>query len=155
MLRGALEELKPAVERAEDSELKTMVGEAAITDQLLELFDGAEEEIVHVTVEDSLSEELVARLASAIDRGVSVRLGGLSPAVGQLVRTEPSGATTFEPRGLWSEARTGRLAVVDERSALVRASDGETDQSDRQNETAICGAGRANGLVVLLSAISA
>jgi len=157
VLRSALEELEPAAERAEDSGVETVVGAAAITDRLLKLFDGAEAEIVHVTVEDSLTEELVAGLASAIDRGVSVRLGGLSPAVEQLVRTELSGATTFEPRGLWSEARTGRLAVVDERSALVstRTSGGEADQSDRQSETAICGAGRANGLVVLLGAISA
>jgi len=117
----------------------------------------AEAEIVHVTVEDSLTEELVAGLSSAIDRSVSVRLGGLPPGVEQLARTELPGATTFEPRGPWSEALTGRLAVVDERSALVsaRASDGETDRSDRQNETAICGAGGANALVVLLSAISA
>ena len=155
LLRTALSELEPVERRTEQRGVWTVDGQRPVTERVLEFFASADEEIVYMTVEDLLTEELVEELAAAADRGVSIKLAGISPDVQDRIQNEIPGATMFESLWVWSDTAAGRLMLVDGRKTLVSAlvnGDGD-DPSDTRNETAIWGDGETNSLVVVLKAI--
>jgi len=154
-LRTALGELEPATYQAEQRGVWTVDGDTAITDRLLEFFDSADEEIVYMTVEDLLTEELLAGLAAAADRGVSIKLGGVSEPVQDRIQEAIPEATLFESLWVWSETAAGRLMMVDREQTLVSAlvNDADAAPTAPRSETAIWGAGESNSLVVILRAI--
>jgi hypothetical protein len=155
ILRTALNELEPAQRRAEQRGVWTVDGETATTDRVLEFFATAEEEIVYMTVEDLLTEELIEELTKAADRGVSIHLGGVSTDVQDRIQDQIPGATMFESLWVWSDTSAGRLMMVDERKTLVSAlvNGVDAEPSDPRSETAIWGEGDTNSLVVVLKAI--
>jgi sugar-specific transcriptional regulator TrmB len=155
VLRTALDELEPAERRAEQRDVWTVDGQAAVSDRVLEFFAEAEEQIVYLTVEDLLSEELIEGLAEADARGVSVRLAGVSGDVQERIQDSIPEATTFESLWIWSDTPAGRLMLVDEEKTLVSAlvNGEDADADDPRSETAIWGEGAANSLVVVLRAI--
>jgi hypothetical protein len=157
VLRAALTELEPAERRSEQGGVWTVDGQSAITQRVLEFFGSAEEEIVYMTVEDLLTEDLIEGLSEAAERGVSVKLAGISPQVQERIQDDIPDATIFESLWVWSDTPAGRLMMVDRQKTLVSAfvNGAEDDPSDPRSETAIWGEGDTNSLVVVLRALFA
>lgn len=155
ILQRSLEALEPPSRRSMQSGVWTVDGQPAVTERVLEFFRSAEEEIVYMSVEDLLTEELIEELAAAADRGVSVRLGGVSEEVQDRIQDEIPSAMMFETLWMWSDTSAGRLMMVDNEktlvSVLVNGPDAPLD--DPRSETAIWGEGNTNSLVVVLRAI--
>lgn len=122
---------------------------------MLEFFAGADEEIVYVTVEGLLTEEILDGLRAAADRGVSIQLAGVSQPVQDRIQEEIPDAQTFESLWVWSDTATGRLMMADRNKTLVSALvDGPNgSHSKTRSETAIWGEGDTDSLVVVLRAI--
>jgi hypothetical protein len=157
VLRTALGELEPTERRSEQRGVWTVDGQAAVTERVLEFFEGAEDEIVYMSVEDLLTEDVIDGLVDAADRGVSIHLGGVSAHVQERIQDEIPDATMFESLWVWSDTSAGRLLLIDGQQTLVSALVNGNDASptDPRSETAIWGAGEANSLVVVLKAIFA
>jgi sugar-specific transcriptional regulator TrmB len=157
ILRAALDELEPVERRTEQRGVWTVGGQTAVTERVLEFFANADDEIVYMTVEDLLTEDLIEGLGKAAERGVSIKLGGVSTEVQERIQDEIPGATMFESLWVWSDTSAGRLMMVDGRKTLVSAlvNGAEASPSDPRSETAIWGEGDTNSLVVVLKAIFA
>ena len=155
ILRTALDELEPAERRSEQRGVWTVEGQTPVATRVREFFDSAEEDIVYMTVEDLLTEELIDGLAEAADRGVSIQLAGISPDVQDRIQDTIPGATMFESLWMWSDTPAGRLMMVDGKKTLVSAlvNGADATPSDPRSETAIWGEGDSNSLVVVLKAI--
>ena len=157
ILRTALDEIEPTERRAEQRGVWTANGEDAVTARVLEFFDTAEEEIVYMTVEALLTDEIVDGLSNAAERGVSIKLGGVSSDVQEEIQDEMPGAEMFESLWVWTDTTAGRLMMIDNRKTLVSALVNGSDSAftDPRSETAIWGEGDSNSLVVVLRAIFA
>ena len=155
VLRTALGELEPIKRRAEQRGVWTVNGETAVTDRVLEFFATAEDEIVYMTVEGLLSDDLIEGLLEAGERGVSIKLAGISKEVQERIQEEMPGATVFESLWVWSDTPAGRLKMVDGTKTLVSAlvNGEDASPSDPRAETAIWGEGETNSLVVVLKPI--
>ncbi|WP_324760502.1 TrmB family transcriptional regulator [Haloarcula sp. GH36] len=155
VLRTALRELEPVERRAEQRGVWTVDGQRAVTERVREFFANAEEEIVYMTVEDLLTDDLLDVLSEAAERGVSIKLGGVSADVQARIQDDIPGATIFESLWVWSDTPAGRLMMIDGRKTLVSALVNGADASpaDPRSETAIWGEGDSNSLVVVLKAI--
>jgi len=153
-LRTGLGELAPAEPRVEQRGVWTVDGEHAVVDRVRTLVDDAEEEVVYMCVEQLLTEESLTALRDAADRGVTVRIAGLSPAVEASVLERIPEAEPFDSMWTWSDGPAGRVMLVDRATALtsVRVEDGAA--GDR-TETAVWARGETNSLVVVLRAMFA
>ena len=153
--RTALGKLEPVERRAEQRGVWTVNGQTAVTERVLEFFASADDEIVYMTVEGLLTEDLIEGLGEAAERGVSVKLAGVSTEVQERIQDEIPGATMFESLWVWSDTSAGRLMMVDGRKTLVSAlvNGADASPSDPRSETAIWGEGDTNSLVVVLRAI--
>ena len=155
IFRTALDEIEPTERRSEQRGVWTVIGEDAVTARVLEFFDTAEEEIVYMTVEDLLTDEIIEALSTAADRGVSIKLGGVSSEVQEQIQDDIPGAEMFESLWVWSDTPAGRLMMVDNRRTLVSAlvNGAESAFTHPRSETAIWGEGESNSLVIVLRAI--
>ena len=155
ILRTALSELEPIERRAEQRGVWTVNGQTAITERVLNFFASADDEIVYMTVEELLTEDLIEGLGEAAKRGVSIKLAGVSTEVQERIQDEIPGATMFESLWVWSDTSAGRLMMVDGRKTLVSAlvNGADAGPADPRSETAIWGEGDTNSLVVVLKAI--
>ncbi|MFC7021076.1 MULTISPECIES: TrmB family transcriptional regulator [Haloarcula] len=155
LFQTALSELEPVDRRVEQRGVWTVNGQPAVTDRVLDFFDNAEEELVYMTVEELLTEDLIEGLSEATERGVSIKLGGVSTEVQERIQDEIPGATMFQSLWVWSDTSAGRLMMVDGRKTLVSAlvNGADASPSDPRSETAIWGEGETNSLVVVLKAI--
>ncbi|MFC7139748.1 TrmB family transcriptional regulator [Halosimplex aquaticum] len=153
-LTDALDNIEPAPRADKQRGVWTVTGRETVTERLIEFVDDAEEEVVFMTVEDLLTDELVERLAAASERGVAIKLAGLSNSVQDGLRECVPGVELFESIWVWSETPGGRLLMVDQErtlvSVLVENGGGPRDPRD---ETAIWGSGATNSLVVVLRAM--
>ncbi|WP_276261486.1 TrmB family transcriptional regulator [Haloglomus litoreum] len=154
-LTTALDQLEPRDRTEEVRGVWTVDGNQSVTDRVVDFLGDAEEEIVYMTVEELLTDEIVAALRDASDRDVTIRLAGLSPTVQERIRDSVPEAEPFESLWLWSDTPAGRLMMVDGRKTLVSVrTNGDDEPPDApRSETAIWGAGDANGLVVVLRTI--
>lgn len=154
-LREALDDLAPKELRSEQHGVWTVSGADHVSTRVGEFFAEAEDEIVYMTVEDLLTEELIDALATAADRGVSIELAGISPPVQERIQHRIPGARLFESLWVWSDTSAGRLLMVDGEQTLISAmvNGPEEDHTAPRSETAIWGKGSANSLVVVLRAI--
>ncbi|MFC7187230.1 TrmB family transcriptional regulator [Halorubrum yunnanense] len=157
VLRTALSELEPADHQTEQQGVWTVNGQRAVTDRVLEFFETAEEEIVYMTVEDLLTDDVIDGLSEAAERGVSIKMGGVSPEVQACIQDDIPGVTMYESLWVWSDTSAGRLMMVDGRKTLVSAlvNGADASPSEARTETAIWGEGDANSLVIVLKAIFA
>ena len=155
LLRTALGELEPVTRSEEQRGVWTVDGQPAVTDRVLEFVNGADDEVVYMTVEELLTEDVVDALSAAADRGVTVRIGGVSPDVQDRIQDAVPGADLFDSLWVWSDTPAGRLMMVDGTRTLVSVLvNGDDDApADPRSETAIWGAGETNSLVVVLRAI--
>jgi len=154
-LRTALTELEPVEQRTPQRGVWTVDGRTAVTDRVLEFFGDADEEIVYMSVEGLLTDDLIDALSDAAKRDVSIKLGGVSADVQERIQGEIPGATMFESLWVWSDTPAGRLLMVDGRKTLVSAlvNGNDAHPSDPRSETAIWGEGETNSLVAVLKAI--
>ncbi|QZP39436.1 TrmB family transcriptional regulator [Halobaculum magnesiiphilum] len=155
ILRTALDELEP-VERSEEQRgVWTVDGEEAVEDRVFEFIRGADDEIVYMTVEDLLTDDIVDELGAAASRGVTIRLGGVSADVQTRIHEEIPDAELFESLWIWSDTPAGRLLMVDGSRTLVSVlvNGADAAPTDPRSETAIWGSGEKNSLVVVLKAI--
>lgn len=152
-LQTALDELEPTDRQAEQRGVWTVDGQSNVTDRVVEFFAGAEEEIVYMTVEELLTEEIVEGLRAAAERGVSIQLAGVSPDSRDRIAEAIPEARTFDSLWVWSDTPAGRLMMIDDEKTLVSALVNDTARAAPRTETAIWGAGDTNSLVVVLRAI--
>ena len=155
VLRTALNELQPAQRSEEQRGVWTVEGQAAVTDRVLEFVNGADDEIVYMTVEELLTEDIIDALHAAAKRGVRISLGGVSSDVQAQIQDEVPGADRFDSLWVWSDTPAGRLMMVDGERTLVSVLGNGEDAAPTGSraETAIWGAGETNSLVVVLRAI--
>ena len=155
ILRTALDELEPVQRSEEQRGVWTVDGQATITDRVLEFVNGADDEIVYMTVEELLTEDIVDALHDAAERGVTISLGGVSPEVQDRIQDEVPDADLFESLWVWSDTPAGRLMMVDGTRTLVSVlvTGEDAAPTDPRTETGIWGAGETNSLVVVLRAI--
>jgi sugar-specific transcriptional regulator TrmB len=155
ILTTALDELEPARRSEEQRGVWTVDGQATVTDRVVEFVEGADDEIVYMTVEELLTEDVVDALRDAAERGVTITLGGVSGDVQDRIEAEIPGAELFESLWVWSDTPAGRLMMVDGTQTLVsvRVNGADAAPTDPRSETAIWGTGETNSLVVVLRAI--
>lgn len=156
LLESALGEIESVDRPDEQGGVWTAAGRGAVSERVQEFVSRAEEEIVYMTVEELLTDEVIDSLAAAADRGVSIKLGGVSEASRDRIHAEIPTATTFESLWVWADTSAGRLMMTDRTTTLVSAlvEPGTPDPAARE-ETAIWGRGDTNSLVVVLRAIFA
>lgn len=154
-LATALDNLETVEQTSEQRGVWTVTGRDAVTDRVFELVASAEEEVVFMTVEPLLDDPLVEALRAASERGVRIRLGGMSSPVETAFEDAVPNAETFESVWEWSDTPAGRMLMVDESKTLVSVLvDGDGDHPpEPRDETAIWGAGEKNSLVVVLKAV--
>lgn len=154
-LTTALDAFEPPSRTDEQRGVWTVEGQRAVTDRVLEFLEAAEEEIVYMTVEGVLTDEVLAGLRDAANRGVSVEFAGLSPNVRDKLMEAVPEAETFDSLWLPSDTPAGRLLMVDETRTLVsvRTNGVDAPAASPRSETAIWGSGDRNSLVVVLRAI--
>lgn len=155
VLTDALDDLEPISRSGEQRGVWTVTGRDTVTDRVVDFIDEATDEVVYMTVEDLLGEECVDALRAAADRGITILLAGMSPAVKEEIQQELPEAELFESIWEWSDMPAGRLLMVDQEKTLASvlvAGDGEHPPEPR-DETAIWGTGETNSLVVVLKAL--
>ena len=155
VLSGALAELEPAHRSEEQQGVWTVNGQSVVTDRVIEFVQGADDEIVYMTVDDLLTDDVIDALGTAAERGVTISLGGVSSDVQEQIQDDIPGAELFDSLWVWSDTPAGRLLMVDGTQTLVSVlvNGDDVPPTDRRSETAIWGSGETNSLVVVLRAI--
>ncbi|GAB7011572.1 TrmB family transcriptional regulator [Halorubrum trueperi] len=153
-LRTALAELEPVDHHREQRGVWTVEGRAAVDERVCTFFADAESEIVYATVDELVTDDVLDALRAAVERGVSVRLAGVSDDDLARARGTTDGVQSFEPPWPRSATSVGRFAMIDGGTTLVSALvDDAADSTHRRSETAVWGNGDANGVVTVISAI--
>ena len=145
LLSTALGELETDSQR--DHEIRQLNDKAAIVDRLVAFVAAADDEIIYLAGDEQLSAPLVEQLAAAADRGVAVRIGGLSADQRQQLDEQ---IPTFSRRSTNGElpSLVSRLLVVDGSNTLVGLRNGTPT-----DEQAIWSTGETNSLGLLLESI--
>lgn len=91
----------------------TVTGRETVSSRVMDFIDSSTEEIVYMTVEELLTENIVDQLRAASNRGVSTKLAGHSESVEATIRDEIPEVKVFESMWVWSGTPAGRLLMVD------------------------------------------
>ncbi|MDS0473535.1 helix-turn-helix domain-containing protein [Natrinema sp. 1APR25-10V2] len=138
-------------------EVWSLAGNDAINSRTFDLIDDAESEIALLVVDESLlSETFFERLHDAVERNLSIVLGGQTEQIRSRLGTELPNITTFETgldwlTGQWAdhEMAISRILLVDRETLLIGSY--HPDAVDGMgSEQAIYATGLENGVVVLL-----
>ncbi|MBX0297138.1 TrmB family transcriptional regulator [Haloarcula nitratireducens] len=154
-LTEALDGLGSAERTEEQRGVWTVVGRDTVSERVVDLIDSAGDEVVFMTVSELLTDDVVARLRAASERGVSIKLAGMADSVEQDLRDGVPEADYFDSMWVWSDTPAGRMLMVDHEKTLVSVLvDGDGDHPPKpRDEAAIWGAGESNSLVVVLRAM--
>lgn len=130
----------------------TVIGHESINKRITTFIESAEDEIVFMSVEPLLTDEIVDSLSAAQERGVSIRLGKMSEAANAELNTLIPEADVLPSLWEWDDSPSGRVLMVDDTKTLVSVRPPETESGTQPNngETAIWGTGPNNSLVVVL-----
>ncbi|WP_135301887.1 TrmB family transcriptional regulator [Haloarcula amylovorans] len=155
VLTEALGGLESPERTEEQRGVWTVVGRETVSERVADLIDSASDEVVYMTVDNLLTEDDVARLRAASERGVSIKLAGMANGVEQDIRDAVPEAEVFDSMWVWSDTPAGRMLMVDQERTLVSVLvDGTGDHPpEPRDETAIWGTGESNSLVVVLRAM--
>jgi hypothetical protein len=126
-----------------------------VTERVVDFISAADDEVVYMTAEELLTDEIAECLSTVSDRGVSIRLAEMSQSVEARLERDVPDAQLFESAWDWSDTPAGRLLMVDREKTLVSVlvdGNGEHPPEPR-DETAIWGTGQTNSLVVVLKAL--
>ena len=154
-LTDALDDIEPTERSLEQRGVWTVTGRDTVTDRVIDFVEAADDEVVYMTVESLLTEDVTDALSAASERGVSIRLAEMSQSTEETIRAMLPDAELFESIWDWADTPAGRLMMVDEERTLVSVlapGDGE-HPPESLDETAIWGSGETNGLVVVLKAM--
>jgi sugar-specific transcriptional regulator TrmB len=154
-LTDALGRIERTTRTTEQRGVWTVTGRDTVTDRVVDFISTADEEVVFMTAEELLTEDIADSVSRASDRGVSVRLAEMSQsAESQFEQTVPD-AQLFESLWDWSDTPAGRLLMVDREKTLVSVLvDGTGEHPpEPRDETAIWGSGPSNSLVVVLKTL--
>ena len=151
-LSEALDQIAVPSRSNEQRGVWTVMGRETVTERVVDFLSTAETEIVYTTDEALLTDEILAALATAADRGVSVRVAGTGGPTERRVRERVEGVKPFKSIWDWADTPAGRLLMVDRQKTLVSVLvDGDGDHPpESRDETAIWGTGETNSLVVVL-----
>lgn len=152
-LESALTTLQPDDRGRSQCAMSTLNGSTAVTNRLVDMFDGAGDEIRFLTTDALLTAPVVEALEAASVRGADVTVAGSTTQV-----SETAPAIRFvDSSPDWMEAASGGLAMVDQRAAVVLVvRDEETsDPPAVPQHSAVWGTGETNTLVVVLDALFA
>jgi sugar-specific transcriptional regulator TrmB len=153
-LATALDELETADRRSEQRGVWTVTGHEATTERVVEFLRSADREIVYMTVGELLDDPVLEALRTGADRGVEIRIAGMSDPVETTLADAVPAADTFESVWEWSDTPAGRMLMIDRRKTLVSVlTEDSAGAPEPRDETAIWGEGDANGLVVVLRAV--
>jgi len=154
-LTDALDRLAVADRTAEQRGVWTVTGRDTVTERVVEFISEAEDEIVFMTADDLLTDDLTACLSNASDRDVTIRLADMSQTAEETLRDEVPEAQPFDSLWDWADTPAGRLLMVDQEKTLVSVLvDGNGDHPpEPRDETAIWGTGQTNSLVIVLKAL--
>ena len=147
-----LERLGPVEPQREQMGVWTVTGHDAVAQRVFEFVDGADEQIIYMTVDELLTDEHLEYLADAEERGVELYLAGISEDVQDRIQDEVPSAVMFDTLWEWEDTPAGSLLITDEETALVSVRTNGFG-SGQLEETAIWGTGDSNSLVVVLRAI--
>ena len=150
-LTNALERLEPSNRRTRQRGVWTVTGRETVTDRVTTFIDSADEEIVYMTVDELLTTGVTDQLSAASDRGVEIRLAGMSDGTAERLDRALPEAESFESLWDWTDTPAGRLLMIDRHKTLVSVLVGDGDST--REETAIWGSGPNNSLVVVLKAL--
>jgi sugar-specific transcriptional regulator TrmB len=128
----------------------TVTGRDVISNRVVEFIEAATDEVVYMTTGALLDERVRDALSDAADRGVEVRLAGLSDEVETDIQRAVPEAELFESLWNGSDVPAGRLLLADDSRALVSVLT-ETDAGP--TETAIWGVGETNSLLLVVRAL--
>lgn len=145
-LATALTALEDGHSREQQRGIWTVEGQTQVTARILEFVEEATSEIVLLTADRLLTDELIECLQAAIDRGVTVKLAGVPPSMQARLETDLPGADLFDSPLVCPDTAAGRLLMVDGTGTLASVATGD-------GETGIWGAGSENSLVVVLRAL--
>lgn len=118
VLTSALGRIEATPRSTEQPGIWTVTGTDAIEDRILEFIAAAEREVVYMTIEDLLTDELVGELAAASDRDVAVVLAGLSESAYADIETAIPTAERFDTLWNRTDEPAGRVLLVDDEKAL-------------------------------------
>lgn len=138
-------------------EVWSLSGSDAIDSRTLDLVDAAESEVALLVVDESiLSDALFQRLHDAVERDLSITLGGETEQITSRLGAELPNVTTFETElnwltGPWAdhEVAISRILLVDRETLLIGSYYPDSTTSAK-SEQAIYATGLENGVVVLL-----
>ncbi|MDS0474067.1 helix-turn-helix domain-containing protein [Natrinema sp. 1APR25-10V2] len=158
-LKGHLQNTDAQETEGEDhvQEVWSLSGHEAIESRTHELIDEAETEIVFVVVDDALlSEQMFEGLHMAVDRDLSLMLGGKTDTITAQLGTELPTVSVFETGLDWltgkvsdDEVAISRLLLVDRETLLIGTYYPNAD-NEKVKEQAVFAKGLENGIVVLL-----
>ena len=154
-LTGALDKLETTNRSTQQRGVWTVTGRETVTERVVDFISAADDEVVYMTTEELLTEEIAESLAQISDRGVSIRLAEMSESAEDRLERNIPNARLFESLWDWADTPAGRLLMVDQQKTLVSVlvdGNGEHPPEPR-DETAIWGAGQTNSLVVVLKAL--
>lgn len=150
---------EPETEGEDDQiqEVWSLSGHDTIETRTCNLIEEAESEIALLIVdEDLLTEEIFDALHDAIDRDVTVIVGGLTDSIISRVRSELPSAQVFETELEWlvgaevdSEVAISRVLLVDRETLLIASFYPGTGETEGK-EQAVFARGLTNGFVVLI-----
>jgi sugar-specific transcriptional regulator TrmB len=148
-LADTLATLEPTDPTYEQPGVWTVSSQEAISDRVLEFIGEADTEVVYMSIEELLTDDIIQALATASDQGATVQLAGTSPSARQEIEAAIPDAETFESLWEWSDTTAGRLIMVDRETILVSV----LPEEGSAEETAVWGSGEHNSLVVVLQAV--
>lgn len=150
-LADRLAALEPTDHQSEQRGVWTTTGRDAVDDRVEEYITNATEEVVYLTVDSLLTDDILAQLRAASERGVTIRVANSTAATYERMQTAVPAAELVKTPWEWDEPPTGRLLFVDQETVLMST----LPSGDGPNEIAIWGSGAENSLVVVLETIIA
>ena len=134
----------------------SLAGHEAIESRTLDLLEEAESEIALLVVDETLlSDAVFESLHDAVDRDVSIILGGETDAITEEMGSELPSVRVFETGLDWlsgqvteHEVAVSRILLVDRETLLIGTY--YPNDGDVSDEQAIFARGLENGIVVLL-----
>ncbi|KAB1187235.1 MULTISPECIES: TrmB family transcriptional regulator [Haloferax] len=149
-LSVSLERLNPTESMTEQIGVWTVTGRENIDRRITEFVDDANAEVVLMSDETLLTEDITDALTSAEERGVDIHLAGVTDEVRD---TDTVDSNVVETLWSWSGSHISRLLLVDDEVTLVSV---DRPISDTETvEVAIWGRGTKNNLVVVLRTVFA
>jgi sugar-specific transcriptional regulator TrmB len=150
-LAERLAALEPTDHQPEQSGVWTTTGQSAIDERVHETLADATDEIVYLAVDAVLTDETLAQLRAATERGVTIRIANGTAPTHEKIQAAVPAAELVEPPWPWHTSPTGRLLLTDRETVLMST----LPDGDGPSETAIWGHGAQNSLVVVLKTIFA